>query len=110
YALLAYARHDLSSALQLVDRAMAMTDASIKAGHGGEDFLPSLLVSRSDIERELGRKDDAVADSTQALSMLQKSVEPGAFSSVLGRAYFTLGHSLQEQAKTEEARSAFRSA
>src|SRR5262249_25193936 len=89
YALLAYARHDLSNALQLIDQSLAMTDAAIKAGRGGDDFLPALLTARSDIERDLGRKDDAVADAGQALKMLQKSTEPGAFTSLLGHAYFT---------------------
>jgi len=110
YSLLASARGDLPSALQLENRALAITEASIKAGHSGTEYLPLLLLTRSDIERQLGRADDATADANRALNTLQKSVEPETFSSCLGHAYYTLGLALQAQGKSEEARAAFRSA
>jgi serine/threonine protein kinase len=110
YSLLASARGDLPTALQLANQAVAIAEASMKAGQGGDDYLSSVLVPRSDIERQLGRPDDAVIDAARALNALQKSTEPGTFSGYLGHAYYTLGRALQAQGKSEEARAAFRSA
>jgi tetratricopeptide (TPR) repeat protein len=108
--LLASARGDLPAALKLSNQAVAIAEASITAGQGGEDYLSSVLVPRSDIERQLGRADDAARDAARALDLLQKSAEPGTFSSDLGRAYYTLGRALQDQGKSEQARAAFHSA
>jgi serine/threonine-protein kinase len=110
YALLALARGDLPSALQQANQALAITEASMNAGQGGDDYLSALLVPRSEIERQLGRADDAAVDAARALNVLQKSAQPGTFSSYLGHAYFTLGLALQAQEKSEAARSAFHSA
>ncbi|MBI3477702.1 MAG: protein kinase [Acidobacteria bacterium] len=110
HSLLARARGDLPAARQFVDQAQAISEASIKAGRGGEDYLGLLLVPRSDIERESGQTDDAAADADRALHILQKSVETGTFSSVLGHAYYSRGLALRAQGKPGEARAAFRSA
>jgi tetratricopeptide (TPR) repeat protein len=110
YSLLALARGDPPSALQQANRALAIAEASIKAGRGGNDYLSALLLPRSEIERELGRADDAATDAGRALEILQNSAEPGTLSSFLGRAYYTLGRALRAQGKAEEARVAFRSA
>jgi tetratricopeptide (TPR) repeat protein len=110
YSLLALARGDLPPALKLANEAVAITEASMKAGQGGEDYLPFVLIPRSDIERQLGRADDATRDAARALSNLQKSAEPGTFSSFLGHAYYTFGLALRAQGKLEEARAAFLSA
>ena len=109
-SLLAFARGDLASALQEVNQALAITQASVSAGHGGDDYVPYLLIVRSDIERELGRIDDAATDATHALGTLQKSAEPGAFSNALGRAHYALGRALLSQGKSKQARAAFLSA
>ena len=110
YSLLTSARGELPAALQLANQALAIAEASIKAGQGGTDYLSSVLVPRSDIERQLGRANDAAMDAARALNLLQKSVEPGAFSSDLGHAYYNLARALQAQGKSDEARAAFRSA
>jgi len=110
HALLDSARGDLASALHQADQALAITTASTVAGHGGGDYVPYLLIVRSDIERELGRTDDAAADATQALGALQKVAEPGAYSNALGHAYYSLGRALQRQGKSADARNAFSSA
>jgi serine/threonine protein kinase len=110
YSLLASARGDLPAALQLANKAVAIAETSIKAGRGGDDYLASALVVRSNINRQLGRADAAATDAARALDLLKKSEEPGAFSSDLGHAYYTMGRALQAQGKTEEARAAFRSA
>jgi tetratricopeptide (TPR) repeat protein len=110
YSLLALARGDLTAALQQTNRSITIAEASMKAGQRGEDYLPLLLLPRSEVNRELGRTDDAVADATRALDMLQKSGDPGSFSSHVGHAYYTLGRALQAQGKPKEARTAFVSA
>ena len=100
-----------SSAMQHTDQAMQITEAALKAGQGTEDALARVLVPRSDIERQVGRADDAARDASRAVAILQKTTaEPGAFSSYLGHAYYTQGLALQAQGKTQEARAAFRSA
>jgi serine/threonine-protein kinase len=109
-SLLAFARGDLVAASRQANQALAITQASIAGGHGGDEYLPYLLIVRSDIERELGQTDEAVSDAGKALSALQKAAEPGAFSNSLGHAYFSLGRALQKQDKSERARPAFLSA
>lgn len=106
-SLLAFARGDLVSALQHANQALAITQASVSAGHGGDDYVSYLLIARADIERALGRTEDAAADASQALSALQKSAEPGAYSNALGRAYFSLGRALQREGKLDQAHTAF---
>jgi serine/threonine-protein kinase len=104
------ARGNVSTALDLMNQALAIAEASVKASQQGADFVPTLLVYRSDMERQLGRTNDAVADATQALSQFQEAAQPGTFSSNLGRAYLALGRGLQAQGKPDQARVAFRSA
>ena len=110
YSLLAFARGDSPSALQLANQALEITEAAIKAGQGGDDYLARVLIPRSDIERQIGRADDAAMDAARAVTILRKIAEPGVFSSYLGHAYYALGLALQDQGKSEEARAAFRSA
>jgi tetratricopeptide (TPR) repeat protein len=110
YSLLASARGDLPAALQLANQAVAIAEGSMKTGQGGDDYLASALVPRSDIDRQLGRADDAATDPTRAPNVLKKSEEPGTLSSNLGHAYYTMGRALQAQGKPEEACAAFRSA
>jgi eukaryotic-like serine/threonine-protein kinase len=107
-SLLALERGDSQSALQLGNQALAITEASLQAGNGGS--LHSVLLPRSEIERRMGKPDDAARDAARALELLRQSAEPGAYSSYLGHAYYALGLALQAQGKVEEARSAFRSA
>jgi len=104
----AEARGDTAAALELADKAVAIAERSSKAR--GFYYLQNFLVGRSNIERELGRVDDAAADAARALTLFQRDVQPGAFSSHLGQAYLSLGRSLQAQGKQDEARVAFRSA
>jgi serine/threonine protein kinase/Tfp pilus assembly protein PilF len=107
HSALALARRDLTSAQQWSDQALAIAEASIKSGRGGEDYMASVLVPRSEIERRRGRADEAVTAATRALNILQKAAESGKFSSYLGHAYSALGLALQAQGKPE-AYAAFR--
>ena len=109
-ALLAEARSDSQTALELANQAMAILEASRNAGRQGGSFQPTALMLRSDIELRLGQNSEAAADASRALNLLQSTAQPGALSSSLGRAYLSLGHALQAQGRREEARSAFRSA
>jgi len=110
YSLLAAAQGDLPLGLQRVNEGLTITEASIRAGHRGEDYLPVLLMARSDIERRLDRADAAAGDANLALSMLQKSTEPGILTTHLGRAHYAVGQALLAQGKRDEARGAFHEA
>jgi len=108
--LLALAQGDRRHALQLANEAIALDEAAIKAGGQGAACLPALLVRRSAVELEIGNSDQAVADTSRAIELLTGSMEPGALSSGIGRAYLALGRALQVKGDTENAQSAFRRA
>ena len=108
-SLLELERGNLEAALQLANEALTMLEAAVKSGNGPE-AIPWLLVRRSDVELRLNRPNDAAADASRALSLLQAAAQPGTFSSHLGQAYLSSGRALQAQGKGEEARTAFRSA
>jgi serine/threonine protein kinase len=109
-SLLELERGNLESALRLANEASTMLEAAVKSGRGGAEAVPWLLVRRSDVELRLSRPDEAAADASRALSLLQTAAQPGTFSSNLGHAYLSLGGALQAQDKRDEARTAFRSA
>ncbi|MGH7868824.1 MAG: hypothetical protein ACREP9_14625, partial [Candidatus Dormibacteraceae bacterium] len=97
-------------ALDLTTQAMVILEASVKAGGQGIDYLPIVLARRSDIELQLGRPNEAAADATRGLKMLQGATPPGTLSCNLGRAYLALGRAFEAQGKHEDARRAFQSA
>lgn len=106
-ALIAQARGDLQAALEHSNEAVAISEAAMKAGRLGGDYLPVFLVRRSDIELLLGHSERAEADADRGLRMLQASAQAGMFSSTLGHAYLVLGRALQAQRRSEEAHAAF---
>ena len=109
-ALLASGRRSFQTALPLADQAVAIVEASTKAGKVGSDFLPIVLVRRSTVELEAGQPDQAANDAARALRQLEAANAAGAISSHVGRAYLNLGRALQAQGKSQDARAAFRSA
>jgi tetratricopeptide (TPR) repeat protein len=109
-AILAKNRGNLEPASRLSDEAVAIVEAAIKTGEQGSDFLPIALLRRSAVRLETGQYDDAAADATHALNLLQVGMQPGSFSAYVGRAYLSLGRALQAQGKHIEARAAFQSA
>jgi len=109
-ALNARARGDAPSALQLANQAVAMAQASVNSGRAGAFYLRTFLIRRSEIELQLGHRDEAVADAAQALGQLQADAQPGTYSSYLGHAYLALARALSAQGKGDEARAAARSA
>jgi tetratricopeptide (TPR) repeat protein len=54
--------------------------------------------------------EQARAHAARALGMWQQAVEPGTFSSSVGRCYLARGRALHGQGKLEEARADFASA
>jgi tetratricopeptide (TPR) repeat protein len=99
-----------AKALELSNQAIAIDEASIKAGGQGASYLPTFLTRRSAIELDAGNSDRAVADAARALELLRSTMEPGTLSSTLGRTNLALARALQAQGKVEEARAAFQSA
>ena len=106
-ALLAQAEGDLPAALKLANLAILIDEASIRQGGQCAAYLPTLLVRRSQIELGLGQTDRAAADITRALELFRMTVEPGTFSSNLGRAYLAEARVLQARGRYSEARTAF---
>jgi tetratricopeptide (TPR) repeat protein len=107
-ALNALARGDLSTAIELANHAVSINEAAIKAGADGGFYLPTVLITRSTVELSSQRFDMAKADADRAVTILQASLQPGAFSSHLGHAYLTQGLALQGQGMRPEARVKFR--
>jgi tetratricopeptide (TPR) repeat protein len=109
-SMLAAARGDLPSALQLANEALSTVEAWFKT-HGSDDrFVAILLTRRADVEFQSGRVDEAVADAERASRLSRSDVPPGAFLSTAGRADLMLGRALQAKGRGDEARAAVRSA
>jgi tetratricopeptide (TPR) repeat protein len=109
-SLLAQSEGDLALALRLANQAVALDEATIKAGGQGAHLLPLLLIRRSAIELESHQPEAAASDATRALALLQGRATSGEFSEHTGRAYLALGRALLARGKIEEARAAARSA
>ena len=103
-------RGDLKTAMHFADEAVAIDEASIRSGGEGSDVLPSVLYTRAATEIKAGLIDQALADDSRAIKLLQSSIEPGTFSTQLARSYLSLGYALEAQGKHDEARAAFRTA
>jgi len=109
-SLLAQARGDLPSALELANQAVGLTEAAIKAGKQGADFLSTALVRRADLLLQLDRPTEAAADASRGLAMLQEGAPLKTLSSSIGRAQLALGRALTVLGKRKEAALALRSA
>jgi hypothetical protein len=109
-ALIAAARGDFPTALNLADQEIAILQASIKAGGDGALELPVAIGRRADFELTLGNIDQAAVDAARGVTMLQAAAPAEAVSAVAGRAYLTLGRALVVQGRHEDARRAFGSA
>jgi eukaryotic-like serine/threonine-protein kinase len=109
-SMLAEGNGDIFAALRLADEAVALDEAAIKGGGQGAHMLPALLLRRSSIEQKCGMPEKAESDAARAVELVQRKLQPGSHSSILGRAYLTLGKALLAEGKTDEARQAFRSA
>ena len=88
-------------------RALA---AVSQAGRSGGDFLLIVLIRRSTVGLEAGRRAQAGGDALRALKQLRAASPTGMLSSNIGRAYLNLVGAVQAQGKANEARAEFRSA
>jgi serine/threonine-protein kinase len=102
WALLAQARGNDSEATAAAERAVALAAASPAAA----EIMSHYLARRSAVRLKTGSPAAAAADAEQAVAFEQKLVEPGAFSSKLGRAYLALGRARSAQGQPAEARTA----
>jgi serine/threonine-protein kinase len=109
-AMLVSAKGSPRAALPPADKAVAIVENGIKAGHAGKNFLPIVLMRRSAIELDAARPGPAVDDAQRAIALLRADGSPGAFSNNIGSAYLLLGDALRAQGKHAEAAAAFQSA
>jgi tetratricopeptide (TPR) repeat protein len=108
-ALLAQARGELQSALDLANESVATAEALMKQGRESSSYLPMFLARRAEIQLQLGRREEARSDAARAVKMFE-AIQPGTFSAHLGRAYLSLGRSLSALGKDGEADAPFRAA
>ena len=101
-ALLAEARGDLAAAAVAADRAVAIAEGSTQ----GRELLARGLLRRATLALARGRVDAALADAERGLALEVARAEPGAQSSILGRAYLVSGRTLQAAGRIEAARAA----
>jgi tetratricopeptide (TPR) repeat protein len=109
-AMLVSAKGDPQAALPLADKAVAIVENAIKAGHAGKNILPAVLMRRSAIELDAARPGPVGDDALRAIALLQADGSPEAFSNNIGSAYLLLGQALRAQGKHAEATTAFQSA
>lgn len=108
--LIAMEKHDLPTALKLMDDAIATLNAAVKAGGAGAFSLPGSYINRSEIELAMGHADQAENDAMLALAELHPDQHPGAVSSKFGRAFLTQARALAAEGKAAEARTAAKQA
>jgi len=105
-ALIAMERHDLPTALRLMDESIATIQSSVKSGHGGGRLLPVYYADRSAIDLALGHGPEAAADADLALAALHEDTNPGDVSCTRGRAYLAQARAMVAEGRTEQARIA----
>jgi serine/threonine-protein kinase len=96
--------NNLDGAIQQSDRALALIEATVKAGNEGAFIRPALLMDRSEIDRAANRLDEAAHDADRAVELLRATVEPGSYSRKLGLALLARARALAAQHKTEGAK------
>ena len=106
----AQARGDLSGAAGRIDESLEIMQGLAGQGREPADYEGKALVWRSGIYLRLGRREEARADASRALPLLERAGLPGSCSADVGHAYLALGRALWAEARLEEARRAFRSA
>jgi len=109
-ALVASGNGNLQEALRLADQSVTITEAAIKNGGRGIDFLPIALLRRSALKCQAARYAESAEDAERVVSLLRDVQGPGTASSYLGRAYYALGRARKSQGKIAEAQVAFQQA
>jgi tetratricopeptide (TPR) repeat protein len=108
--LLAQARGELPTALDLTNRAVEIIRSSVQAGGQGTDVMALLMLRRSGIELDLRMFGDAASDARSAVDLLRTNTPATAWSATLGRAHLALGQALAAQDDRAAARAALQSA
>jgi serine/threonine-protein kinase len=96
--------NNLDAATQQSDRALALIEATVKAGNEGDFIRPALLMDRSEIDRAANRLDEAAHDAERAIELLRAASEPGSYSRKLGLAHLARARALAAERKTADAR------
>jgi eukaryotic-like serine/threonine-protein kinase len=104
--LIALEKHDLPTALRMMDQAIAIIQAAVKANGGGSFALPGLYVRRSEVDLAMGHASDAEADAEKALSALHADPNSPEISSRVGQAYLAQARALESEGKAAQAHTA----
>ena len=94
----------LEAATQQSDRALALLEATVKAGNEGAFILPAMYADRSEIDRAANRFDEAARDADHAIELLRASLDPGSYSRKMGLARLARARALDAGHKKDEAR------
>lgn len=109
-ALVAAGDGNLQEALKLADQSVSITEAAVRKGGRGVDFLPIALLRRSTIRFQAARYAESAEDAKRVVGLLLEAQGPGMASSYLGRAYYALGRALKSQGRSNDAQVAFQQA
>ncbi|HKD61676.1 MAG TPA: protein kinase, partial [Terracidiphilus sp.] len=109
-SLLAQARGDLPTALELANKAITLSEAAVKAGGQSASYLPVYYLRRSGTELDSGLKDEAFSDARKSTGMLRNTMQSETRSVNFGRAYLALGKAQVALGRTHDARFSFQSA
>jgi serine/threonine protein kinase len=104
--LIALEKNHLPDALRLMDQAIAIVQAAVKAGGGGSVWLRGLYVYRSWIDLAMGQSAQAEADADLALAALLTDQPAGGVSRKVGLAYLAKARAMAMEGKTAQARIA----
>jgi eukaryotic-like serine/threonine-protein kinase len=96
-------RGDLPAAFAAADSAVALADVLA----GANQFRPSMLVRRAEVELAMNRFGEAERDARLALDAIHTLVGPDFPSAHAGDAYLVLGQSLVALGRADDARAAF---
>jgi eukaryotic-like serine/threonine-protein kinase len=106
-SLIAAARHDNATALELANRAVVELTAR---NSGNPLAVPIVLVRRSKLDLEMGRRIEAEADAARALELEGSLIRGGQPSSLLGRTYLALAGAQVANGKHDDAQRSFAAA
>jgi serine/threonine protein kinase/tetratricopeptide (TPR) repeat protein len=104
--LIASERKDFTTALRLMNQAIAMLEATVNRGGVGNFVLPGVYLNRSTIHLAMEHADLAEADASHARALLQSKGHVGGITSKLGNADLAEARALAAEGKTPQARAA----
>jgi serine/threonine protein kinase/tetratricopeptide (TPR) repeat protein len=102
----AVARHQDAAAFELANRAVEM----MRGPSVNSLLIAKVLERRAALEVAAGRSREGEADAAQAVALVKSALPPTQPSTMLGRAYLTLGKAQAANGRHDEARERFASA